>query len=259
MGTKDSTAGYFFHTKLHFRSAICRKKSLSDYTQFVLLLNNIASLLKTNVILLIWSHKYKLCFCLFGIRKHKYGIYATIKWHETLITLWMYLNPSCNFDLVLIFIKLNCSINLDLIRLPTGKKLSMPKLISPQFSSLCDSRLELGHNRTVCKFEAETSLMMLQASLELIRVANIDSPCRVGHYPRSQFSYFSCSKSWHMCSPTVTDASNFWKKLAFLRLKAVKDTHMLQFVPIGSNLLLLSFFFRASFTLPVSCFDLQQF
>lgn len=41
MGTKDSTAGYFFHTKLHFRSAICRKKSLSDYIQFVVLLNNI--------------------------------------------------------------------------------------------------------------------------------------------------------------------------------------------------------------------------
>lgn len=101
--------------------------------------------------------------------------------------------------------------------------------------------------------------MMLQTPIELIRVANIDSPCRVGHYPRSQFSYLSCSKSWHMCSPTVTAASNFWNKLAFLRLKAVKDTHMLQFVLIGSNLLLLSFFFRASFTLPVSCFDLQQF
>ena len=71
MRTKDGTAGYFFHTKLCFRSSIWRKKSLSDYTQLVLLLNNTATLLKIYIILLIWSHKYTWCFCLTCIRKHK--------------------------------------------------------------------------------------------------------------------------------------------------------------------------------------------
>lgn len=87
-------------------------------------------------------------------------------------------------------------------------------------------------------------LMVIWAPLEPSQVANpsTDSAYWVVSYITShQLSYISCFKSCvrHTYSLMVMATSNFCNYLAFLRLQAVKDMDMFQFVPFSSNLYLL--------------------
>lgn len=124
----------------------------------------------------------------------------------------------------------------------------MLKLLFAEFPSLCDSGLGCGHSRKFlqvwrCKKNMShyilKVLMVIWAPLVLSQVANpyTDSPYWVGSYTSFQLSYVSASSHGvrHTHSPMVMGTSNFCKYLAFLRLQAVKDMHMLQWslsVPI---------------------------